>query len=508
VIIMTRLAEAMHYGFTGDHEKCLEAASEGVKTSERTGILFLNYVLLAHGVSSYQNLGDHEGAQSMLEKIASSRDHLRPYDKGLYNFVQARQFLLRSELSAAATQVELALRTNVDIGTYDPICLTYLLAAQVIHRTGKHREAWDYLHEAFLIAESVKSKGLKYYGFMIEAHFYFEQGDEASGLASLRKALTIGKEQGFLNTFVDQPAVTARLCIKALEEEIEVPYVQYIIRKRKLFPEKPPLHLENWPWPLKIYTLGNFELLNDDKPLQFSQKVQKKPLLLLKAMIAQGGKDVKEEWLSDMLWPEADGDQAYSAFTTTLSRLRRLIDNEKTINYHEGKATIDPRYCWVDAWSFERIFEKIETESKRTGEDETRGHGEDERVLRLIEKAINLYQGHFLADESEEFWTTSYRERLRNKYVLLIIRFGDYLQKTEQWEKAVENYQRALEVDNLVEDFYQHLMICYRPLGQYAKAIEIYKRCRKMLTSVLGIEPSPKTKAIHKALTEKARVNP
>ena len=49
----------------------------------------------------------------------------------------------------------------------------------------------------------------------------------------LRKALTIGKEQGFLNTFVDQPAVTVKLCIKALEEEIEVPYVQEIIRKRE-----------------------------------------------------------------------------------------------------------------------------------------------------------------------------------------------------------------------------------------------------------------------------------
>lgn len=508
VIIMMRLAEAMHYGLTGDHERCLEAVSEGLKTSERTGILLLNYVLLVHGASSWQNLGDHEAAQSMLEKIASSMDHLRPFEKGLYQTIRARQFLLRSELSAAATQGELALRTFLAVGAYDGICLTYLLAAQVIHRTGKHREAWGYLHEAFLIAESMKSKVFKYYGLMIEAHFHFEQGNETSGFVSLRKALIIGKEWGFLNTYIDQPAVTVRLCIKALEEGIEVPYVQEIIRKRRLNPEKLPLHLENWPWPLKIYTLGNFELLKDDKPLQFSQKIQKKPLLMLKAMIAQGGKDVKEERLSDMLWPEADGDQAYSAFTTTLSRLRRLIDNEKTINYHEGKATIDPRYCWVDAWSFERIFEKIETESKRTGEDETRGHGEDEKVLRLIEKAIIIYQGHFLADESEEFWTTSYRERLRNKYLLLIIRFGDYLQKTEQWEKAVENYQRALEVDNLAEEFYQHLMICYRHLGQNAKAIEIYKRCRKMLTGVLGIEPSPKTKAIHKTLTEKAIVNP
>ena len=147
--------------------------------------------------------------------------------------------------------------------------------------------------------------------------------------------MAIGKEKGFLNTFIDQPAVTARLCIKALEEGIEVPYVQEIIRKRRLIPEKPPLHLENWPWPVKIRTLGRFELFKNGNPFNFPGKAQKKPLLLLKALIALGGKDVDEERLTDILWPEADGDQAYSALTTTLSRLRQLM-GEKGLRFRPG----------------------------------------------------------------------------------------------------------------------------------------------------------------------------
>jgi two-component SAPR family response regulator len=266
--------------------------------------------------------------------------------------------------------------------------------------------------------------------------------------------------------------------------------------------------LENWPWPLKVFTLGRFELLKDGQPIQSSRKIQQKPLSLLKALIAFGGREVKEEQIADILWPEADGDQAHSAFTTALWRLRQLIDSEKAIGFHEGKGSLNPRYCWVDSWAFERIFQQIEAESKRTVEDETRRYGEDGKVLELIEKAINMYQGHFLIDESEKFWTTSYRERLRNKYFLLITRLGHYLQSVDQWEKAAESYQRALEVDNLAEEFYQHLMICYRQLGQNAKAIEVYKLCRKMLSSVLGIDPSPKTEAIHKTLVENTRVNP
>jgi DNA-binding SARP family transcriptional activator len=51
-------------------------------------------------------------------------------------------------------------------------------------------------------------------------------------------------------------------------------------------------------------------------------------------------------------------------------------------------------------------------------------------------------------------------------------------------------------------------MICYSKLGQHAKAMEVYQRCRKMLSAVLGIEPSPKTEAICKAIKEGTKVKP
>jgi two-component SAPR family response regulator len=91
---------------------------------------------------------------------------------------------------------------------------------------------------------------------------------------------------------------------------------------------------------------------------------------------------------------------------------------------------------------------------------------------------------------------------LRSKFLRLITRLCDYLQKAGQWEEAIENYQRALEVDELAEELYQGLIICYRRLGQNAKGIEVYRRCKKTLSFVLGIEPSPKTEAIFKDLKE------
>ena len=117
----------------------------------------------------------------------------------------------------------------------------------------------------------------------------------------------LGKAGGFVNTFVWQPAMMADLCAKALEGGIEVNYVRDLIHRRKLVPQEPPIEIEAWPWPIRIYTLGRFEVFRDDQLLQFKGKVQRKPLALLKAIIGSGGRGVREEVLIDVLWPEGEG---------------------------------------------------------------------------------------------------------------------------------------------------------------------------------------------------------
>lgn len=118
-------------------------------------------------------------------------------------------------------------------------------------------------------------------------------------------------------------------------------------------------------------------------------------------------------------------------------------------------------------------------------------------AMRLAEKATGIYNGSFLPSDTGYLWTVSTRERLRNKFHRLIIMSGNYLEYTGQWQGAVEHYQRAIEIDDLTEEFYQHLMLSYQTLGQKAEAVKIYKRCCTMLSDVLGISPSPRTEAIY-----------
>jgi len=63
-----------------------------------------------------------------------------------------------------------------------------------------------------------------------------------------------------------------------------------------------------------------------------------------------------------------------------------------------------------------------------------------------------------LDNEDGADWAVSMRERLRGKFIRLIMLTGKYREETGKYEKAVECYQKALETDRYSEDIYQGMM--------------------------------------------------
>jgi LuxR family maltose regulon positive regulatory protein len=497
--MLGKLTDSIYYQVTGAHEKCIEAVSEGMELSRTTGIHILDQPFLVHALLSGINVNDLETAREFFNRLGStlnlnpsSSDLLDLRNRYIYHFSSARYALVSGNFGQFNHHMALAFKYGEEMGS--PVFQggDHLLNALALHRLGKRKEAMEELEKGSLIAQETQSKILLFNSLLSKAYFSFEKGDEASGLKFLKMALSIGKDQRLLNTHFDDPKVTAILCMKALEAGIEVDYVQEIIQRRGLIPDQDPFQLENWPWPLKIYSLGRFGILRNGKSIRFSRKAQERPLFMLKALLALGGRGVREEDLSDILWPEADGDAAHNSFEITLYRLRKLIDYPQALQLYDGRLTLNSRYCWVDAWAFERLL----------GEIDAKGWREDSFLM--AEKAIKMYRGAFLAKEMEHPWLISMRERLRSKFLRSVSRLGNYWCQARQWGKAIECYYRGLEVDDLAEELCQGAMVCYQNLGLEANALSIYNRFEKRIKAVLGIEPSSKTKALRDALLKKS----
>jgi two-component SAPR family response regulator len=246
---------------------------------------------------------------------------------------------------------------------------------------------------------------------------------------------------------------------------------------------------------VRIYTLGRFSLLLHGQPAIFGRKTPHRPLELLKAIIAHGGRDISLSLLTVALWPDSDGDDAKRAFDTTLFRLRKILGDDRVVNLREGKVTLDSRYCWTDVWAFERLLGRL---NRIRNLDTT---GKDALALeQLTAQLLALYQDHFLSREDMTSWSVSLRERLRSKYIHNLLETGRYWEMHGCWEKAMVCYQAGLGVDDLIEVFYQRLMVCYLELQRYSEGMATYRRCSRVLSLTLGLQPEAETETIHYSL--------
>jgi DNA-binding SARP family transcriptional activator len=481
--------EAAHANATSMYERCLKVVSYGLELANATGIHVMDYLLMGHGALSSLKSGDFATVKIYLRRMASSLNSEKAWGASFYHYVAAWQALYSKNMAQASFHSEQCLKLSEDVGNPWSLSLAHLQRTFVFHVLNDDERLTNHLNSASLIGKQIKNKFIHFSCLLIKAYVSLQKGDETSAVPLLREGLRIGRENGFVNLYMWLPGVMENITVKALDAQIEVSYVQDLIRKNSLFHESPPLEIETWPWPLKIFTLGRFGIVKDGKPVRFSGKVQQKPLSLLKALVALGGRSVSEFQISDALWPEAEGDTAHTTFSTTLHRLRQLLGYEKAVHLQEGKITLNPGFCWVDVWAFERLL---------TQADDLNHKDKTGKAIELMQKAINMYHGHFL--EEERPWAITLRERLRNRFMISIKKLGSYQENLGLWEQAISSYQKGLKVDDLAEELYQRLMICYRHLNLKSEACNIYQRCRKTLTAALGIEPSLETRAIYESL--------
>jgi DNA-binding SARP family transcriptional activator len=482
--ILFHLFEARLHCGVAQFDDSIRSATRGLEIAATSGIHLWDFLLLGEETSAFLGKGDLASASACLRQMAPFFGSGQKYNQAFFHHLSSWHAALKGDIPLALSLEEMADALISDCGAPCGIALGNVYMARLENEIGKTEDAANHLEKAERIARGMKSPILEYQCFLVKADIAFLRGDDASGLASLGMALSIGRENGYFHYDNWIPSFMTRLCVKALEAEIEVPYVQELIRKRNLVPDSPPLEVETWPWPVAIYTLGRFGILKDGTPLTFSRKVQKRPLSLLKALIAFGGRAVREEQITDEVWPEAEGDMAIQSMSVALRRLRDLLGHDDAVRRQEGVLGLDLRYCWVDTFAFERLLGKAAF---------LRETGRKESAAKLEEKALSLYRGPFLAEEAGRSWAVSMRERLRSRYLSTMGGLGAHWMQAGEWEKARVCYQRGIDVDNLAEEFYQSLMGCYLADGRKAEALAVYDRLGKIFSS-LGVEPSPKTR--------------
>ncbi|MBW2465929.1 MAG: hypothetical protein JRF02_01385 [Deltaproteobacteria bacterium] len=499
-LLKSKYLEATLYDwFMGDAGKCLKIAEGALDIARSTGIHVMDQNFYFTGAFGALIARRFNRMAEYLQKTETMLDKGRQHSFFCFHYLSAWLCITKGIFPAGMKHAEAAVKIATKTGHVFHRALGNFVLGLVLFEKGDFRKALTKLGKFEKDVKQTKSSLMHYIYNCSKAMLSFAIGREEVGTKYLKRALHLGRKKQYqaLSCWWNKNAMSS-LSLKAFENNIEVGYVKDLIGFQGISPQESPIGIEQWPWPIKIYTLGRFEIVKDSKPVRFTGKAQQKPMAMLKALIALGGRGVSEEYLSDALWPDADGDMQHQSLATTLHRLRKVLGGKDLIDFQGGHLSINSRYVWVDIWAFERLLSQAETELKNNEKNSV------ELAAKSAEKAINLYKGGFLPQNTMDHWCIHMRERLKSRFLRGVTLLGRSFEKLDERQKAVDCYLFALEIDPMIEEFYQRLMICYHRMDRLADAVLIYKRCQKNLFSLLHVNPSSHTKSIYKNLLAKS----
>ena len=464
--LFLHIGRAVHEFLQGMDEACLATCDAGLALADDLQATPWQTHLQGFAVAALLASGKASEAGIRLDAMARSLDPGRRFDQVLYYMLRTWHEIDHGWGTAQArTWVEAHLDAAESLGAGIPLfCALHqrmLLAVQE-QDWGTARHCCDKAHA---LAAHWDNPLLAFMCELGKASLAEAICDETAHAHHLESAFRLAREHDFQGAWWWPRDLMSRLCSEALARDIETAHVTLMLRRRPLpAPSRPDLQA-CWPWPVRIYTLGRFGVLVNGRPFEHGRKLPQMPLNLLRLLISLGGRGISREQVLELLWPDAEGDQGVRNLSVTLSRLRRLLDCHGAIDAADHRLKLDGRYCWVDAWAFERCI----SEAGKPGTD----------ALPLLESALDHYQGPFLA-ETESHWAIGMRERLAQRFKDGIDRLCACHEHHRDWQAALVVYQRGLEAFPLMDRYHQGLVFCLLRLERHGEALMALQRCERL----------------------------
>lgn len=245
---------------------------------------------------------------------------------------------------------------------------------------------------------------------------------------------------------------------------------------------------------IQLFLLGAPRIERDGSAVDLDTR----KAIALVAYLAIEGQTFRRDSLAGLLWPEHGGDQARGALRRTLSTLKKGMGGEG-IEADRATVGLAGDAVWTDARRFRDLIEQSH---------EPLVEGDPDASLSLVERAVELYRGDFMAGfslrDSVDFedWQYYQSESHRRLMATALEQAVELLTLRGRFAEAVEHCRRWLSLDPLHEPAHRKLMLLYAWNDQRAGAIQQYRECVGLLDRELGVPPLEETTELYRQITE------
>ncbi len=250
---------------------------------------------------------------------------------------------------------------------------------------------------------------------------------------------------------------------------------------------------------LRVYLLGTFRLYRDGVLLTSKDWQIRHARQLFQLLFTERGHTVPADRVIDLLWPYS-AEHAHKTLRSAVSILRSVLEPARE---PQAPSRFVPRgstgytlqlpdddSVWIDTIEFERLLGEAHG-----------GHAISKR-RRILESALQLYIGDYLADEGQEGWAIAERTRLREQYFTNVLALMELQRNLGFYNEAIAVGRKALTIDVCREPLYPIIMHCQAMQGDTVGALQTFEQCRQELGNQLGVDPSPQTLTLHTKLLQ------
>lgn len=218
---------------------------------------------------------------------------------------------------------------------------------------------------------------------------------------------------------------------------------------------------------LKITTFGEFSISDGKQTLTEQNKRSRKMWTLLQYIIAHHNKEISQNELIELLWPEGESDNPSGALKTQMHRLRTVLEELDT----EGEIIISTlgAYAFNNKIPHEADFELFEECMRNSAEDIS-----DSERLEYLLKAIALYKGDFLHKSALDSWVMPLNAYFHARYIKAVHEANNLLYKAGRKQEIVDICRRAVIIDPMDEALHCRLIRTLAELGDTKGAADQY----------------------------------
>jgi DNA-binding SARP family transcriptional activator len=190
------------------------------------------------------------------------------------------------------------------------------------------------------------------------------------------------------------------------------------------------------------------------------------------------------------LWPDGKGKSPAASLSSTLWRLRQLLDApcpglppliHCTADGLLGLAA--PDTVWVDHAEFNLLLAAPHDNAA------------------ALRQGAALYVDALLSGLNDD-WVLRERELARQQWLKALLRMMQIGRSSGHLEQALVCARTVLDADPLREDVHRQVMSLYAESGQRPLALRQFEACREVLARELGVSPLPETVQLYREIAK------